>query len=105
MFREKWPEKGFIKLFYQHSHVSMSSRNCAWEKKVAVGWFSSSLINVATETASDTNHNKNFSTLERVKFSVSPGRERCHDEINLITKELNLICLLAIFQVIKITET
>lgn len=29
----------------------------------------------------------------------------CHDEINLITNELNLICLLAIFQVIKITKT
>jgi hypothetical protein len=29
----------------------------------------------------------------------------CHDEINLITNKLNLICLLAIFQVIKITRT
>lgn len=37
--------------------------------------------------------------------SARGGRHECHDEINLITNELNLICLLAIFQVIKITKT
>lgn len=33
------------------------------------------------------------------------GMREWDDEINLITNELNLICLLAIFKVIKLTRT
>lgn len=124
MCREKWHEKGFIKLFYQHIHDADREMCCMWmwnfvgkferwEGKGSQNSFDKffpnfALIVVAAEIMILRIQQKVFNPQKGKKRrfpSARGGRHECHDEINLITNELNLICLLAIFQVIKITKT